>query len=260
MIILISIDIYNEFVSAYTSYLLSSSTSKDPPSIYITFANPKNNQEESEIESSQEKLNGNEEEQEELTIEIPSSLFILPNYYSNNPPTSPITPPPLRSLCVLTIPEYPSLMILGDVFLQAAIVIHNLTDEVNPTVTIIPRVWSSEEAQLEVKENDNHHPHHLLKSSSSGEIISSLPLTKRYVNDSNWSNYRFQKLSLENQVDHQSTQLNIFSKKFTESLPSILPLQNVLGIQYIAMIEIGTPLQSNIPVIVDTGSGSLVLM
>lgn len=223
---------------------------------------------------------------EDVTIEIPSSLFTLPNYNSNNPETSTqsqqfsstttTVPPPLKSLCVLTIPEYPSLMILGDVFLQSVVVIHNLTDLSNPTVTIVPRKWSIDQdiiVENMVTKITNYDDDKLKKTlfESDINIFSSLPLKKEYIKAVEWSNRRFSSSLSINQIQHNNTlsffsftsffnSINFFSNSKTLSLPTILPLHNVLGIQYVAMIEMGTPLQSNIPVIIDTGSSSLVVM
>lgn len=178
-------------------------------------------------------------------------------------------------------------MILGDVFLQSVVVIHNLTDISNPTVTIIPRKWSLEQDHNENKtpktsKKINKHfqnkTNYWKKSpinnfplkSSNSDLIQLLPIKKIYSNVSYWVNYRLPQLTLnENKNQFNSylyslltsfISLRQFFKEETLSLPSILPLQNVLGIQYVAMIGIGTPQQSDIPVIIDTGSSSLVIM
>ena len=269
------LDIYNEFVLAYSSYLYSSSstTTNPSPPIFITFSTQStfNSLKKKQNNSlPNEKENENENNEENFTIEIPSTLFTLPNLNNNEPISSSSSsnsnsqPPSLQSLCILSIPEYPSLMILGDVFLKSVVVIHNLTNDLNPTITLIPRKWS-----LDQEINENYHSSSSFTSSSYSSsstsdsinqqnAISSLSLTKRYTNALEWSNHRLPSfLPINSPI---SSIQNFFSQNKKIILPSILPLQNVLGIQYIATIEMGTPIQSNIPVIIDTGSSSLVIM
>ena len=212
-------DLYENFMALFSLY-----SSSELPSLFISFTSI---------------LDQNISGTNYAEVEIPPSLYTLP-YASTGP----------NSLCIFSIPEYPSLMILGDVFLQAAVVLHNLTSVSHPTLTIFPRQWKYSQTR---KENQYDWRSLNLQSSVIG-----FPIQKsiRHKNTSHWKQERLPfLLSLASSISIglQALENNPFSV-------NDVPLQEILGIQYIAKIGIGTPLQDDIPVIIDTGSSELVLL
>jgi hypothetical protein len=231
-LVLFFIDLYEDFLALFSLY-----SSSELPSLFVRFTSTPGHRNVSDLSDSNY-----------LEVEIPPSLYTLPYAPSTGP----------NSLCIFSIPEYPSLMILGDVFLQAAVVLHNLTSRDHPTLTVFPRQWKHSQTQKE-RLFENQHDARPFEFESTTTSVIGVPIQKsiRLENTSHWKQERLPfLLSLPPPPSFPSGE----DKPFSARQHNEVLLQEIMGIQYIAKIGIGTPRQGDIPVIVDTGSGELVLM
>jgi hypothetical protein len=230
------LDIFSSFLSTYTSL---SRSSLSPPSLFILFTHSK------------------------IEVEIPAALYTLPEIsptldrhteerLQSKRQTSSTSFSAVESLCVLSLPDYPSLFVLGDVFLQAAGIVHNLSDIDKPTLTLIPRGWRKDELS-EGDETQSIPPR--LQPREGAQKHSTLFLQKQMMTEFQWQTQQLPRLT---PTDTPLSLLSFLSSAL--SLPDIVPLQCVQGIQYVTEIALGIPAQKGIPVIIDTGSGSLILL
>lgn len=141
----------------------------------------------------------------------------------------------LPPMCVLSLPHYPQLFVLGDIFLQNLVTVHNLTG--SPSLLFIPKVsHDSPQSPPEVSRR-------VLSVSSNNMPFSSPSVT----------------LSLRRRATSVSIR-RLAAMVVQNTEISVVPLEAVKGIQYVSYISAGFPAQQNISVIVDTGSASLALM
>lgn len=231
-----------------------------------------------------------EEERDEKRNDIMSS-------YSQNR-RSMATASSSPSVCVISVPAFPELFVLGDVFLHAAVVIHNLTDSKAPFVKIIPKIFSwsgdvgtSGSLRAESGRGSNVDAH-------DRDLFARLPIRRRTVPRDGYrkllargfhlyqsstestqtvsssvrdfeANYFQSLITIFNQLlpriqeidPHGGSPLMYFlaDEEVGANAVSSVPLRDLMGIEYLAVIEVGHPLQNNISVIVDTGSGALAL-
>jgi hypothetical protein len=206
-------------------------------------------------------------------------------------------------LCILTIPTVPSLFLLGDVFMQNAVVIHNLTNANQPYLRILPKNNIKTETvtnNINIKSESslldyvNNTPHDFMQekksinsyidydsvdneiwsSSSSDAII--IPIQKKIINVTSegivskyeevenstifWNNtYYKNRNNYDIAIDKDTVSISNDSEIRKLSLLSVVRLEELRGIQYTANIQVGSPLQRNISVIVDCGSGATAL-
>jgi hypothetical protein len=153
-------------------------------------------------------------------------------------------------------------MILGDVFLQAAVVLHNLTDMNHPTLTVFPRKWKHSQTQKEKQLIHRIESGTMDFQSTATAPVIGIPIHKsiHQKNTSHWKQERLSCLLSLTSSPLLSSDLRPSEQKLKPFAVNEVPLQEIMGIQYIAKIGIGTPLQGDIPVIIDTGSSELVLM
>lgn len=169
-------------------------------------------------------------------FEIPFSSYV----FSADRWTQQVSPG-LPPLCVLTIPELPRLFLLGDVFMQRVVTIHNLTDIQNPEVILIPRVFGDRKASTMKMGLFDTAPNSVQMPTIRRSIPSHFKRLTRRLGGVN---------NLHMHLDaNDDGRLPLTSVK----------LHDLLGIEYVTELAVGTPPQHNLTVIVDTGSGSLAI-
>lgn len=169
-------------------------------------------------------------------------------------------------LCVLTIPSLPDLFLLGDVFMQHAIVVHNLTDENHPTIRLIPRenidVVKNVEGEItkeHVKRSDDTGTGQSITLSQETNDLIFLTLTSNVLPV---PHNRLQKVFQTFPISSHNLSLGEEPKQSRDEIPSSrslvtsVSLEDLMGIEYIAVVQLGTPFQRNLSVIIDTGSGA----
>ena len=231
-------DIYGSFMQALAREMESSSTGPRP-SIYVGIA-------------------GRE-------VEIPFEMYILRTLAASAESTSTslhggdgherrMQQAHTAPVCVISLPQFPDLFVLGDVFLRAAIVVHNLTVEEAPFLVIIPR-YTEESTQKHLKSSALSQSEHLAAPSlATCSPAMSLSLHRQELPRQGYGRL----LSRAIRISHNS-QYSVHEAATPSGIVSTIDLEDLLGIEYITFLQTGSPYQENISVIVDTGSGSLAL-
>jgi hypothetical protein len=236
----------------------------------------------------------------------------------------------LPPVCVVTVPAFPELFVLGDVFLRSAVVVHNLTDASAPFVKIFPRTFSKQSAgnsaeaghdksaggaggnsaQTQglstVSRGHSNTPEVVATTqhvdSQNHPVITSLSMHRQLLPQKGYDKllargfHHYRPLPVSsgsvvrrtakesvNYPPYASIDLRSDMRTYEASesevaaapleaekeeeeeeeglvqMVSSVPLRDLMGIEYLVTIEVGHPLQANISVIVDTGSGALAL-